>query len=946
MTGNANAALYWYREANRLCPRDENAVMALSLLEQRRGQVDEAQRLLVDFLQDVDSGHVGALRQLGKIHQLDENWSKAAGCFQHLSKIDPANSEWPKQLQLCRDQMQTADGAGQPSNDQNGFFNMAMSLAEPILRNALPGDSKNQGSASQTGYETPSNRAAGGFFSASPGPQTPGSLGFSSNSKCASPGDAAVAAQLQDARRQSSNGHYEGALRIYDGLLRRDHRNSEALRGLADCQYELGNLDAALEAAKQLLGMRPDDPEANLRVAELLLASNHQPDMAQSYIKRAHASASGNDELQHRILCANAEAALAQEDHKRALSSASEAVRMDASSARALMLLGHARLCVAEYPTALRALKAASEASSSDREHSRRVRASIHALCAQVHERMRQYPQALQEVQRALDLSPQMWIARVVRATVMQQSGQDQEAEVELGAVLQREPKNAAALLQLGYCQLLRGDGRAVATLEKLVTGAGASRSQVGAAKMYLSMALDCSSDPSAQQRADVVAKEGLSLHRNLQHVWHDIQRGQDSEPVAAVQKLRGLCDLDLTSSQARQLLRLLARATGRSDMVRSLGGSTPPRSRGNRQSSIPPDRCFPGQQEGAPSRGAHSGYSTPGTAGGFRGRSVSPGRDPAGGKFLYGGGGGGTPYGRGGSRGGTGGDRSPMPALVPSADEPLSVGWNELIRPEQLSVGPRIGGGGSAEVYRGSWNGQEVAIKKMSGVAHVEEMKKEINALRRLRHPRLVRFIGTCVQPPLLVVVTEFMPGGSLHDRLFGCRRDPPINLMQKWSIGCQMAEGLAFLHSQRVVHRDLKSMNILLDANQNAKICDFGLAQQMRLEATSIARKIDGEGGSPRYMAPECYDAAHGKLTEKVDIWAIGCILIELFGGVLPYAECSSMAQLSARILVERRPPDVPQTVVPAFAQVIRRCVSFDPSSRFTALELQAELARLKPR
>lgn len=277
---------------------------------------------------------------------------------------------------------------------------------------------------------------------------------------------------------------------------------------------------------------------------------------------------------------------------------------------------------------------------------------------------------------------------------------------------------------------------------------------------------------------------------------------------------------------------------------------------------------------------------------------------------------------------------------------DPLTIGWNELIRPEQLVFGPQLGAGGSASVFRGSWNGQEVAIKKISGVAHLEEMRKEINALRRLRHPRLVRFIGACVQPPLLLVVTEFMPGGSLHDRLFGSRRDPPLAFVQRWLIGCQTAEGLTFLHSQRVVHRDLKSMNILLDAQQSAKICDFGLAQQMPEMATHIQRKIDGEeGGSPRYMAPECYDAAHGKITEKVDVWAMGCILIELFGGVLPYGDCQTMAQLTGRILVERRSPEVPPCVPAPLAPVIHRCVSFDPVRRFSASDLHNELSRHRP-
>lgn len=275
-----------------------------------------------------------------------------------------------------------------------------------------------------------------------------------------------------------------------------------------------------------------------------------------------------------------------------------------------------------------------------------------------------------------------------------------------------------------------------------------------------------------------------------------------------------------------------------------------------------------------------------------------------------------------------------------------MMIGYNELIRPDQLVYGACLGQGGSAQVFQGSWMGQEVAIKKISGVAHLEEMRKEVNALRRLRHPRLVRFIGACVQPQQLLVVTEFMPGGSLHDRLFGSRRDPPLAYVQRWLIACQMSEGLTFLHSQRVVHRDLKSMNILLDAQSSAKICDFGLAQQMPDMATHIARKLDGEeGGSPRYMAPECYDAQHGKITEKVDIWAMGCILIELFGGVLPYGDCQTMAQLTARILVERRSPDIPACVPAPLAMLIQRCVCFDAARRLTGDQLQTEISRVRP-
>lgn len=280
-------------------------------------------------------------------------------------------------------------------------------------------------------------------------------------------------------------------------------------------------------------------------------------------------------------------------------------------------------------------------------------------------------------------------------------------------------------------------------------------------------------------------------------------------------------------------------------------------------------------------------------------------------------------------------------PTAASEGGDVLTIGWNELIHQEELLVGPLLGSGSSAQVYRGSWRGREVAIKQISGVAHLEELQKEICVLRRLQHPRLVQLLGVCLQPPLLVVVTELVAAGSLYDRLFGRAPGPPLTPPQRRAIGCHVAEGVEFLHSQRVVHRDLKSTNILLGA-QGAKICDLGLAQQMGVASTRIARRIDGEGGSPRYMAPECWDAALGSLTEKMDIWSMGCVLLELHGEQLPYANCTSMVQLSAMILVEKRPPAIPESVPQCLAALIRSCCAFDQNCRPTAVELLCELSR----
>eukprot|EP00747_Dinoflagellata_sp_TGD_P039142 gnl/TRDRNA2_/TRDRNA2_140088_c0_seq1.p1 gnl/TRDRNA2_/TRDRNA2_140088_c0~~gnl/TRDRNA2_/TRDRNA2_140088_c0_seq1.p1 ORF type:complete len:381 (+),score=65.07 gnl/TRDRNA2_/TRDRNA2_140088_c0_seq1:39-1145(+) len=291
---------------------------------------------------------------------------------------------------------------------------------------------------------------------------------------------------------------------------------------------------------------------------------------------------------------------------------------------------------------------------------------------------------------------------------------------------------------------------------------------------------------------------------------------------------------------------------------------------------------------------------------------------------------------------GSRGASREPSP--MNRNDNSISLFAEECIRPEEIIYGRQLGAGGSGAVFQGHWRGQECAIKKISGFAHFEEIKKEIKALRGLKHPRLVRFIGACIQPPTLLVVTEFMCGGSLHDRLFGNRREPLLAPMQRWVIACHCCEGLAFLHASRVVHRDLKSMNVLLDSGHNAKLCDFGLAQQM--ESTHLARRTEGEGGSPRYMAPECYETGYGKLTEKVDVWALGCIFIEIFTNSLPYADCVTMQQLSKRILVDKRPPEVPRTVPGPLIAPVQRCFSFQAAMRPSAADMQAELAKVRPR
>merc|ERR1719326_2478968 len=210
-----------------------------------------------------------------------------------------------------------------------------------------------------------------------------------------------------------------------------------------------------------------------------------------------------------------------------------------------------------------------------------------------------------------------------------------------------------------------------------------------------------------------------------------------------------------------------------------------------------------------------------------------------------------------------------------------------------------------------------------------VQDLTREIESFRHLRHKRLVSFIGACLEVPNLCLVTEYMPGGSLHHLLHV--RKLRLPLLHCTNMCLQLADGVMYLHSQNpvVVHRDLKSQNVVLDLNLNLKLCDFGLTESM--ERTHITKR--NNGGSPRYMAPELFDCKT-KITEKVDIWAMGCIFIEIFGGPLPYGGVNTLAELTREMLVNKRTPTISRPVPEPLKVVIRGCHNFDyrlrPSSQ----------------
>ncbi|XP_030525054.2 putative proline-rich receptor-like protein kinase PERK6 [Rhodamnia argentea] len=194
------------------------------------------------------------------------------------------------------------------------------------------------------------------------------------------------------------------------------------------------------------------------------------------------------------------------------------------------------------------------------------------------------------------------------------------------------------------------------------------------------------------------------------------------------------------------------------------------------------------------------------------------------------------------------------------------------------------IGQGGFGYVHKGMLpNGQEVAVKclKAGSGQGDREFQAEVEIISRVHHRHLVSLVGYCMAGSQRMLVYEFLPNKTLEYHLHGKDR-PPMGWSTRLRIAVGSAKGLAYLHEDchpRIIHRDIKGANILLDFNFEAKVADFGLAKLTSDNYTHVSTRIMGTFG---YLAPEY--AASGKLTDKSDVFSFGVMLLELITGRRP--------------------------------------------------------------
>ncbi|KAK3435331.1 serine/threonine-protein kinase STY13 [Eucalyptus grandis] len=269
--------------------------------------------------------------------------------------------------------------------------------------------------------------------------------------------------------------------------------------------------------------------------------------------------------------------------------------------------------------------------------------------------------------------------------------------------------------------------------------------------------------------------------------------------------------------------------------------------------------------------------------------------------------------------------------ALMDSSSPTLGLekfdDWTLDLR--KLNMGAPFAQGAFGKLYRGTYNGEEVAIKILERPENdleraqlmEQQFQQEVMMLATLKHPNIVRFIGGCRKPMVWCIVTEYAKGGSVRQFLMKRHnRAVPLKLAVRQAL--DVARGMEYVHGLGLIHRDLKSDNLLIFSDKSIKIADFGVA---RIEVQTEG--MTPETGTYRWMAPEMIQ--HRPYTQKVDVYSFGIVLWELITGMLPFQNMTAV-QAAFAVVNKGVRPIIPADCLPILSDIMTRCWDANPDVR----------------
>uniref|UniRef100_A0AAY4ETV6 mitogen-activated protein kinase kinase kinase n=1 Tax=Denticeps clupeoides TaxID=299321 RepID=A0AAY4ETV6_9TELE len=245
----------------------------------------------------------------------------------------------------------------------------------------------------------------------------------------------------------------------------------------------------------------------------------------------------------------------------------------------------------------------------------------------------------------------------------------------------------------------------------------------------------------------------------------------------------------------------------------------------------------------------------------------------------------------------------------------------------EEISDLQWVGSGAQGAVFLGKFHGEEVAVKKVRDIKETD-----IKHLRKLKHPNIITFKGICTQAPCYCIIMEYCAQGQLYEVLRAGRKITP-SLLVDWSMG--IAGGMNYLHLHKIIHRDLKSPNMLITYDDLVKISDFGTSKELSDKSTKMSF-----AGTVAWMAPEVI--RNEPVSEKVDIWSFGVVLWEMLTGEVPYKDVDSSAIIWGVGNNTLQLP-VPESCPDGFKILLRQCWNCKPRNRpsFRQILLHLDIA-----
>jgi len=258
-----------------------------------------------------------------------------------------------------------------------------------------------------------------------------------------------------------------------------------------------------------------------------------------------------------------------------------------------------------------------------------------------------------------------------------------------------------------------------------------------------------------------------------------------------------------------------------------------------------------------------------------------------------------------------------------------LEQQFSVTIASGSIQRGERLGEGSYGVVYKGSYYG-EVAVKVLSNQnmnsSEIKDFENEVSLMLMCRSSHIVQILGACFERGHYSIVMEYMPKGSLYDLLKDNSHE--LGWSTRYQISIDVGEGLSFLHAIGILHRDLKSPNILLDNHLRAKITDFGLAK-IKLNSNSTAKsgKIIG---TTRWLAPELMDSeGPSSPTKASDVYSYGMVMWEITSREIPFKKAQTDA-IAALWIMNKKKESIPEGTPARMAHLITQCWKQHPEER----------------